>query len=260
MTTRTRRCRRPDVFAATLALSIVATARAVAQEVNEGWKVSITGYAWAPAYDNDVKDSATGQTSHSSASFTDWIGNLRSVPVIVKGEAQYDRVGVIGDLIYLPLSQSSTINRPILGPIKVKTDVTTTTATAAGFYRAYQTDQLNIDLLGGFRYVKLELGLDVNGPRAGFSSDPSASFTEAIVGARATQRLGTKTSVTGYGDYGGFGGSKTVWQLIGTLNYQWTPKATAFAGWRHFVIEVDKSRLSSDVTMSGPLLGLTYRF
>ena len=37
--------------------------------------------------------------------------------------------------------------------------------------------------------------------------------------------------MTGYGDYGGFGGSKTVWQLIGTFNYQWTPKATAFAGW-----------------------------
>jgi len=247
-------------FAATFVFSLMTTAPALAQEVNEGWKVSITGYAWTPAYDNDIKDSATGQTSHSSASFIDWIGNLRSVPVIVKGEAQYDRFGVIGDLIYLPLSQGSTINRPILGPIKVKTDVTTTTATVAGFYRAYQTDQLNIDLLGGFRYVKLELGLDVNGPGRGFSRDADASFTEAIVGVRATQRLGTKTSVTGYGDYGGFGGSKTVWQLIGTLNYQWTPKATAFAGWRHFVIEIEKDRLSSDVTMSGPVFGATYRF
>jgi len=245
---------------AAFALSTAAALPSFAQEAQDDWKVSLTGYLWAPAYDNDVKDSVTGQTSESSADFGDILGNLRSVPIIVKAEAQYDRVGVIGDLIYLPLSQGRTVNRPILGPIKSKADVTTTTATLAGFYRVYQTDQLNIDLLGGLRYVKLKLDLDVNGPGAGFSRDASGSFTEAIIGARATQRLGTKTSVTAYGDYGGFGGSKTVWQLIGTVNYQWTSHVTAFGGWRYFAIEIDKDRLSSDVTMSGPVFGATYRF
>jgi len=247
-------------LAAIAASCVAVAAPAIAAPADGGWTVSLTGYLWTPRYHNEVEDSVTGQTSESTSNFTNLISALRSIPVIVKGEAQYGRFGVVGDLIHLPLSQGSTIHRPILGAIQVDTDVTTTTATVAGFYRLRQTEPLNVDLLAGFRYVALDLGVDADGPGAGFSRGPSASFTEPILGLRATQKLGAKTALTGYGDYGGFGGRETVWQLIATVNYQWTAKAAAFAGWRHFAIDVDKGRLSTDVSLSGPLAGLTYRF
>lgn len=245
---------------APLAVAVLTGAPAMAQNGNDGWKASATTYLWATAYDNTVKDAVTGQSSKSSASFGDILGNLRSVPLLAKGEVQYDRVGVYADFIYLPLSDSRTVNRPVLGPITSKADLTTTTLTLAGFYRVAQSDQLNVDLLAGLRYVKLSFDLDVSGPGAGFSRDPSGSITEAIIGARATQRVGPRSSLTVYGDYGGFSSSRTVWQLEGTFDYQWTPKLGVSAGYRHYVVELEKGRLSTDVRLSGPVVGLTYRF
>ena len=247
-------------LAATLAFAVVLTRPAFAQDVSEDWQVSVTGYLWISAYDNEVEDGSTGETSDASASFGEIFDHLSAVPLVGKVEVQYKRAGVYGDLLYLKMSADRTINRPILGPIVAESDLATTTVTLAGFYRVVQSDDLNVDLLAGLRYMKLKLDLDIQGTVAGFSRDGSQSFTEPIIGARATKSIGHRSSLTGYGDYGGFGGSRTVWQLYGLYNYQLTPKLTASAGYRYFKIEIDKDRFSSDVKLSGPLLALTYRF
>lgn len=248
-------------FAASFALLWVVAAPSFAMETAaDDWKVSVTGYLWVSSYDNHVEDGSTGQTSDSSASFGDIVGHLSGVPLVGKGEIQYKQAGVIGDLLYMKMSAGRTISRPLLGPIETESDLATTTLTFAGFYRVVQSDSLNLDLLAGLRYMKLKLDFDIQGTRAGFSPDGSASFTEPIVGARVIQRIGRRSSLTGYGDYGGFGGSKTVWQLYGIYNYQLTPKLTASAGYRYFVIEIEKDLFKSDVTLSGPLLALTYHF
>ena len=247
-------------FAATLAFSVVAAAPAVAQEVNEGWRVSVTPYLWVSAVDTKVTDRSSGQTVKSSADFGDLLSDLSAVPFIGKGEVQYKRVGVYADVIYLKLSSKQTLDRPLLPPIEAKGDVATTTVTASAFYRVVESDRLNVDLLGGLRYAKVKLDLDFQGARVGLSRDASKSGTEPIVGVRATQRIGSRSSLTGYGDYGGFGGSTTTWQLYATYNYQWTPKLTASAGYRYMAIEIDRRNVKTEVDLSGPLLALTYRF
>lgn len=250
---------RPVRLQASLAALLATTLPASAQAADEGWQVSTSVYLWASAFDNEVTDKATGNTTDSSASFGDILDNLKGV-FIGKVEAQYGRAGVFADLVYLSLSADQTTNRPILGPIEKEADISTTTATVAGYYRVVQSDGLDVDLIGGFRYIKLKLDLDVQGGGPGLNAEASTSKTEPILGLRATQALGPRSSITGYGDYGGFGDEITVWQLVGTYNYQWKPNLGVFGGYRHFAIEVDKNRLSSDVSFSGPVLGLTYRF
>ena len=246
-------------FAATLAFSVGAAAPAFAQDVNDGWRVSVTPYLWVSSVDTKVKDSSSGQSVDSSVSFGDVLSNLSAVPIIGKGEVQYRRLGVYADVIYLKLSSKETLDRPLLPPIQAKGDVTTTTVTASAFYRVVESDRLNVDLLGGLRYAKVKLDLNIQGVRFGLSRDASKSGTEPIVGVRATQRIGSRSSLTGYADYGGFGGSTTTWQLYATYNYQWTPKLTGSAGYRYLAIETDR-RVSTNVDLSGPLLALTYRF
>ena len=180
-------------FAATLAISVGTSAPALAQQVTDGWRVSVTPYLWVSSYEGDVTDRSNGQDIDTSASFGDLLSNLEFV-FIGKGEVQYDRVGVLGDLVYLKLGADQTVERPLLGPIKREADVATTTVTVAGFYRIAFSD------------------------------------------------------------------SKTVWQVLGTYNYQWKPNLTVSAGYRYFVIDLDRPRADVDVTLKGPLLGLTYVF
>lgn len=246
-------------FAATLAVSVVAPAAASAQQVTDGWRASATAYLFASEVENEVTDRASGASAESSASFGDILDDLKFV-AIAKGEVQYKRVGVYADLIYLKLGTDQTVERPVLGPLERDVTLATTTFTLAGFYRVIENDQLNVDLLGGLRYVKLKLDLDFEGARATLDRDADRSFTEPVIGVRATQRIGERTSVTGYGDLGAFGGSKDVWQVYGTLNYQWTPKTTVSAGYRYMAIEIDKPNVNVDVTLKGPLLALTYVF
>lgn len=245
-------------FAAALAVSAGAAAPAFAQDVNEGWRVTVTPYLWVSAVDTKVTDDASGQSVESSVSFGDLLDDL-SFAFIGKGEVQYQRIGALADIVYLKLESKHTLDRPLLPPIEAKADLATTFFTTAAFYRVVETDQLNVDLLGGLRYAKAELDLDFQGPRVGLGRDASRSKTKGIVGVRATQRIGARSSLTGYGDFGGFGGSTTTWQLYATYNYQWTEKVTASAGYRHMAFDIDRN-VSTDIDISGPLLAFTYRF
>jgi hypothetical protein len=246
-------------FATTAVAALAAAGPVLAQEPVDAWQVSGTVYLWATTYDNDVTDKSNGNTSDSSASFGNILDGLSGV-FLGKAEVQHGRVGAFADLVYMKLSADRTTERRLLGRIKTKADVSTTAATVAGYYRVVQTKDLDVDLVGGLRYVKVKLDLDVQGGGPGLNAEASKSKTEPVLGVRATQAIGPRSSITGYGDYGGFGDGITVWQLVGTYNYQWKPNVAVFGGYRHFAIEIDKPRVSSDVSFSGPVVGLTYRF
>src|SRR5688572_16181924 len=100
--------------AATLALSVVATWPAAAQDADAGWRVSVTPYLWVSAYDQDIVNNVTGEEIESSAEFGDLLDALDGL-FIGKAEAQYGRAGAYADLLYLKLSADRTIERPILG-------------------------------------------------------------------------------------------------------------------------------------------------
>ena len=54
--------------------------------------------------------------------------------------------------------------------------------------------------------------------------------------------------------------NSTVWQLFATYNYQWTEHVAVSAGYRHYVIDLDKNRFRYDLALSGPLVGISYEF
>ena len=122
-------------FAAAFATVLAASAPALAQEVNEGWKVSLTGYVWAPGYDNDVKDSVTGQTSETSTRLHQLDRRRALGPRDREGgrPVQSRRRHRRPDL---PAAVAKPDDQPPdPRPDQEEADVTTTTATVAGFYR-----------------------------------------------------------------------------------------------------------------------------
>jgi hypothetical protein len=64
-----------------------------------------------------------------------------------------------------------------------------------------------------------------------------------------------------HADIGGFGiGSDSTWQVVATANYQISKALHLSAGYRHLAVDRDESGTRIDISMSGPLLGATWRF
>jgi hypothetical protein len=214
----------------TLLLS-AAPVGALAQDVNTGWRVSVTPYVWFPSAKVDVRFPRTGQPFEAALSFRDILNHTSNV-LTGEGEVQYDRFGLMGDLIYVRLEPGKTF------------DAVSSIRTVAGFYRVYETDQWNLDLLAGARYNR-------------FRPEAATSRTDPVVGIRATTRIGRKSSLTGYADFGGFH-SGSDWQIRGAYDYQWTRHVILSAGWRYYAF--DDSHNDLKVRINGPVIALTYRF
>jgi hypothetical protein len=233
---------------------------AYAQDIDDGWRVSVTPYLWASSFEGDVGTPPTGRTHKVKLSFSDIVDHL-SIGLLGKTEVQRGRTGAILDFIYLKLSADTVIDPRNLPDIGAEVDVTTTIATLAGFYRVYRSERLDVDLVAGARFNKAKLDLNLQGAGPGVDRTASRSWTDPIVGVRAAQRVGDKVWLTGYADTALIGAvSDSNWQVQATVNYQWKPGLTLLAGYRYYEVDYDKDLFSYDTVTQGPIIGATHRF
>jgi hypothetical protein len=76
-----------------------------------------------------------------------------------------------------------------------------------------------------------------------------------------TAQIDGPWSVTFAGDVGGSGGgSDLTWQLLGTVNHQENDKFTFRAGYRVLSVDYSDDGFVYDITMRGPVVGMSIRF
>jgi hypothetical protein len=124
--------------------------------------------------------------------------------------------------------------------------------------------RLTFEALFGGRllYTDAELGI------AGRRASRDATFIDPMVGGRIAYHITDTIALWVRGDVAGFGISDAqtdlTWNMIAGVNWRVTESVSVFAGWR--VMEVDLEKGSSartldlDLTMSGPVLGVTIAF
>jgi hypothetical protein len=142
--------------------------------------------------------------------------------------------------------------------------------TLAGEYRLPTADPaLTADLLGGARMVKVKPSLrwDISGDigplppasRSG-SSEDTVTRWDAIVGVRGRYTFGTgqRWLVPFYLDVG-TGESKLTWQAAGGIGYAFSwGEITAM--YRYLAYEMKSDKPLNDLSLSGPMLGATFKF
>ena len=101
------------------------------------------------------------------------------------------------------------------------------------------------------------------------SASGNVSWVDPVIGARLRHQLAPQWNLLVSGDVGGFDvGSRFSWQAIGALDYEF--KRTKGVVWSGMIgykaLYVDYSRGSGltnyeyDMTMHGPIFGITARF
>jgi hypothetical protein len=231
---------------------------------DRNWAVQITPYLWAAGIDGDVSPFKAAPTISIEKSFSDVLDDL-NFGGFVNLYARYDKFIFNGDVMYVDTTDSKVIGSlPLLGPtpgLSADVDTVQFTSTLEAGYRVYESPQVTFDVLGGARIWSISN--DVTVKYAGFSRSHGEDFSwvDPVIGARAFVNLSDRFSFLFQGDIGGFGvGSDFTWQALATVNYNLTDKWTLSAGYKALSVDYDSDGHVFDTTLSGPVVGATFRF
>ncbi|NYT24590.1 hypothetical protein H0A73_13355 [Alcaligenaceae bacterium] len=240
--------------------------------------LQVTPYLWATGLKGRISPFHNGPTIHTEKSFSDVLDDL-DFGGFVNMWGRHGRFVYSGDVMYvdtrgadgagpLPAMQIPGIGAPIPPGAEVTAKVRTKQfmSTLLGGYRVVDMPDFTLDALGGARFwhisntVKVTAGIPPVGSRAA-SHGESFGWVDPVVGMRAFLRVTEKLSFQTQADIGGFGaGSDLTWSALATLNYTFTDRLSTSIGYKALKVDYDHGGHVYDTRLSGPVLGVTYRF
>jgi len=186
--------------------------------------------------------------------FDDVLSNMNAV-LTFHFEAKKNDLSLFAEYQYVDLSPSAKFSNGS----EIDVDFKNTMAELGIAYRVAQYQKIDLEVLGGARYV--EQKIKVKGiPLPSVSSlSNDEDWWDAFVGGRLTAEINNKWDFIGRADYG-FGGSDGTWNLVGMFDYRFRDWGSVFFGykWMDFDYESGSGsdRYIYDATQQGPLAGL----
>lgn len=241
---------------------------------SNSWEWRLTLYGWFPSVhastqqfsfsdgsDLSTELNADGYLSHLKFAF---MGSL---------EARKGLWSFVGDGIYLNFGSLNTKVKEINGPggnvtlplqANASTELRGFAGTLAAGYSVSPSPQSPADLIAGARYlrVKPKLEWEFSGPAGTVPQRGSVGQTkdawDAIVGVRGRAALAGNWFVPYYGDVGA-GSSRFTWQALAGIGYRYAWGDVTLV-YRHLAYDFKSDEPLSDLSFSGPAVGLSFRF
>ena len=238
-----------------VALAAFAASEAAAQD--SGWSYTSTFYLWlsdtsltANTPQGPVEAEISVKDALETAKFS-FMGAL---------EARRDRWGIIADVIYAVSEDAAADSASGIedADLEARTAVSSLYVT----YRVLERQRSSLDLAVGVRAFRLEADVEVT-PTDGAaqSFDPEESWVDPLVGARFSTDLTDRWRGALLVDVGGFGGdSDLAWQALATASYRVSDQWSLSAGYRYLESNRGGRESVGDIRLSGPILGVSYRF
>jgi hypothetical protein len=268
--------------------------------ISSPWTFTATPYAWAMMMNGSVTvKGRTGDINVDLNDLWN-IVKQSEIPKDLAAfmgsfEARYDRFSIFSDLVYLKATLSGDMVRArgnnfvnaALNASANFQDQMVIAEMAATYQVAHWGSNATadsgtaIDFLGGARYWWMEgklsatasavlniSDLTLSGGRA-IAKSPSVDWVDPLVGVRLRHQFVPGLNLTVSGDVGGFDvGSRLSWQALAALNYDFYKSKSVvwsgMAGYRGLYVDYSKGSgptlFEYDMTLHGPILGVTARF
>jgi opacity protein-like surface antigen len=248
-------------------LFCAASSPVLAQSTSEddGWNHSLAVYLWGA--------SVSGTTASGSSvviSFKDLVNNLE-FGAMAAYQGRKGKWSMLADVIYLDVEGDQQLNLiPPMGPgtgvnVDASLGITAWVVNLAGGYNLYDDNEgTTTDFVFGVRYLDLanDLLLDFSVGNPDLNKPVliplSADVWDAIVGARGVISLGDRWFMP-WGANIGTGQSDLTWQAMAGLGFKMSSWADLALTYRYLKWELDNDRVD-DLSFSGPLLGVVFRF
>ena len=203
---------------------------------------------------------ALGRDASVRASFSDLMSHF-NFGLMGTAEARYNRFLLIGDLLWIRLSDSHALPLPSVNATSLDVRVGQFIWTSSGGYRLLEYGKFKADATVGVRYWHLGQKLSLNPSVLGLTITPSQSWADIIVGGRTQFLLTPKVALVVLGDVGGWNATaKLDYQFAGLVNFEFRPKWVLDAGYRYLFVDYRTRNAIYKMVTSGALLGVTYRF
>ncbi|WP_248298155.1 hypothetical protein [Tabrizicola sp. YIM 78059] len=221
----------------------------------EDWSGQVTLYGWGAGVTGDFTPFTDGPTLSFDKSLSEVLQDLDGA-FFVTGLARRGDLVLFADFTYSASSREGLLP-PVGAP--ASGEVTIRSLTLAAGQRFDVGGGTTVDAMGGLRAWRLDGQVSV--PLVGIRIAPTADFVDPILALRVNTPLADRWSLLGYLDLGGFGvGSDLTYQVAVTANYQMNDSLYLSVGWRHLYIDYSDGGTVFKGSMTGPLLGATWRF
>lgn len=219
----------------------------------------LSGYLFASGASGQVSTIGPLPNANVDISFRDVIGDLEGGAMAMV-EYRQGPWSLIGDLMYTSVRPTGNVAGSPADDVELRQRQTTLQGNA--LYRAYATEDVRIDVGGGLRYWHLNNRITVTTPfTPTIRGTQDKDWIDPVIAVRFQTRINDKLRATFFADYGGFGaGSDETWQIVGTLDYSLNEKLLLRGGYRILSTDYEDGSFKYDMTLRGPLIGLTYRF
>lgn len=228
------------------------------EPVPTGWTFSASAYAWAAGLDGRVRTLPPLPAVDISMSIGDVLQNLDGA-LMGLIEARNGPWMVMADLIYSKVSPGK--NFAVAGfNGAANLDSQAFIGLAAVGYRLFEHQRVSVDGFVGARLWALDNTLTVTVPGVGsVEYGKSKSWVDGVVGGRVKLHLTDKLFASVIGSVGGLA-ADVEWDIYAGLNYAFTERWSAFAGYRALHVDYKSSDFLYDATQHGPVLGVAVRF
>jgi len=204
---------------------------------------SITAYGWYVFPGGDIT------IGNESIDIGEGDGNLFDILdgfFMANGELTYAGFGVYGDVLYAGLSDDYASSGWELDTLVVTGLLT---------YDLMRSSTGFVQAGAGVRYWAIDTSIYVGQATGSRSPD----WVDFAGGLRGQQYLTDAMYVEGTA-LAGFGGSDFMWDVYGGLGYNFTSNFSGTIGYRGLGVKYDAGAAELDLTMHGPVAGLTLRF
>ncbi len=220
----------------------------------DAWRFTVMPYVWGTGVSGSIRPIAGAPTLSFDRSLADTLESLDSA-FFLSFAAERGRLVILGDVSSVKSSAEGTLP----GGIPAEGRLTQRTLTLAGGYRVHADARSAVDVFGGFRAY--EVSADIVAAGGAVTASPTRSFVDPIIGARALFALSPRWSTMLYADVGGFGvGNESAVVLSALLNYSISESIAISGGYRAMWIDYDDRGTIADVSLGGPVLGVSFRF
>jgi hypothetical protein len=250
-----------QVVAALSPGSVVIAQAGATPPQGKDWQVTVAPYFWMARTKMNLD---VGQFSRSTTiDFVDIVPQLHGAFAAHAEGTWREWTGFL-DLFYVSMGQSEP-----KGGISVSTNLQQLFFEFGGTYRLPalllgKAGSLTFEPLAGGRFMWVDASLGFPNQKV----SGNGNVIDPMIGGRIVWRITDTWSLWFRGDVGGFGisdsQSKLTYNLLGGVEWRFTPRASAMAGFRYLNIDLEKGSgrrtFNADIEMFGPFLGANLYF
>jgi hypothetical protein len=244
-----------------IALLFFSSVHNTAAQDADSWQHELTIYGWYAGIDGTVQfPGPLGDGSDFTVEASDILDNL-SMIFMGGWASKYNRWSILADVVYMDVEGGadqivSASGQPVNASVDM--DIASWTLHGGVGYDLIQADGGSLAVIGGVRYLAIDVDVKAGFGGPGVELSESDGLVDGIIGLRGAINFNENWYLPYYADIG-TGGSDLSYQLFAAIGYRfgW---GDIRLGYRHIGYKMDDDFIMKDMDLSGPVMGVGFRF